>query len=67
MAKKVKGNVRDLVYAGVARAILKDTGAEKIERVAQGLKFNLNDETIILRAIVKKDTVDETAKEVYTL
>ncbi len=67
MAGKAKGNIRDLVYAGVARAILKDTGAEKIERVSQGIKLTLNDEVVILRAIVKKDVVSEAPKEVYTL
>ena len=62
-----KGNIRDLVYKGVAEAIGKAYNLDTVERVAQGIKLELNGETIILRAIVKKEPVTETPKEVYEI
>ena len=67
MAEKVKGNIRDLIYKGVAEAIGTAYGMKTVERVAQGIKLEVNGETVILRAIVKKEPVTETPKEVYEI
>ena len=66
MAKAEKFNPRDLVYEGLANAIMTETGVEKVERVGQGLKLNVNGEDVIIRAIMKKEPVTEKPKQVYT-
>jgi len=69
--KKEKVTTRDVVYEGVAKALLEAYDLQEIPRKKEGLLLKLTDENgdeqdVIVRVIQKKDKVEDETKQIFT-